>query len=239
MQEHLVGPMTHDEAHRRMAIEGYLLNELAPEERDAFEEHYFSCAECALELQMTAAFLDQVKAELPHMQFASGTAPASNPGQSPRAHWWSGWNPVWVPALVCLLLVSVLLNVGQQRSMVRAAAAFQSPHLLPSLSLLRSNARAGSLPVLRASAKEPLLLYVDIPGDSGYSSYRAALYTPLGGREWSLNIPASAVTDTVPLQLSPPRQGSGVYTLRIEGLSAENTSPATVEELPFRLQIQP
>ena len=39
--------MNHTEAVEQMAAEGYLLNELTPDARDAFEEHVFDCAECA------------------------------------------------------------------------------------------------------------------------------------------------------------------------------------------------
>jgi anti-sigma factor RsiW len=39
--------MSHDQAVATMAAERYLLDELPEAERDAFEEHYFSCPECA------------------------------------------------------------------------------------------------------------------------------------------------------------------------------------------------
>jgi len=39
--------MSHDQAVATMATERYLLDELTEVERDAFEEHYFSCPECA------------------------------------------------------------------------------------------------------------------------------------------------------------------------------------------------
>ncbi|HEY7291962.1 MAG TPA: zf-HC2 domain-containing protein [Vicinamibacterales bacterium] len=39
--------MEHQEAVRTLASERYLLGEMTEAERDSFEEHYFSCAECA------------------------------------------------------------------------------------------------------------------------------------------------------------------------------------------------
>jgi anti-sigma factor RsiW len=39
--------MDHEEAMRINAPEGYLLNDLTPSERDAFETHMFSCVLCA------------------------------------------------------------------------------------------------------------------------------------------------------------------------------------------------
>ncbi|HEX7155088.1 MAG TPA: zf-HC2 domain-containing protein [Thermoanaerobaculia bacterium] len=39
--------MNHADAIEKLAAERYLLNELSPQERDAFEEHYFDCPVCA------------------------------------------------------------------------------------------------------------------------------------------------------------------------------------------------
>jgi hypothetical protein len=44
--------MTHEEAVMTMASERYLLDEMADTERDAFEEHYFTCPECADEVRV-------------------------------------------------------------------------------------------------------------------------------------------------------------------------------------------
>jgi len=48
--------MEHDRAVESHAVERYLLREMPPEERDAFEEHYFSCAECCEEMRAAARF---------------------------------------------------------------------------------------------------------------------------------------------------------------------------------------
>src|SRR5579859_7140734 len=39
--------MNHEEAIRMMGTEQYLLNELSPELREQFEEHFFDCGICA------------------------------------------------------------------------------------------------------------------------------------------------------------------------------------------------
>ena len=43
---------------RLQAAEKYVLGELAEELREAYEEHYFDCQECATEVIATAAFVD-------------------------------------------------------------------------------------------------------------------------------------------------------------------------------------
>ena len=43
------------------ASERYLLDEMSQDERDQFEEHYFSCVECADEVRAVFAFADNAK----------------------------------------------------------------------------------------------------------------------------------------------------------------------------------
>ena len=64
--------MTHHEAVETMAAERYLLEEMADAERQLFEDHYFSCTDCASDLHTTAAMLEGVRAG-----FAQ-SAPVSN-----------------------------------------------------------------------------------------------------------------------------------------------------------------
>ncbi|HOL70717.1 MAG TPA: zf-HC2 domain-containing protein [Bryobacteraceae bacterium] len=56
--------MNHREAVERQAADKYLLNELSPAERSAFEEHYFECPECAAEVEAGAAFAANARAVL-------------------------------------------------------------------------------------------------------------------------------------------------------------------------------
>src|SRR5690349_18926838 len=54
--------MQHQEAVDTLACERYLLGEMADAERDAFEEHYFACAECADDVRAGAAMKNGVRA---------------------------------------------------------------------------------------------------------------------------------------------------------------------------------
>ena len=51
--------MNHSEALKEMAAERYLLDELSPEARDAFEEHMFDCPDCALDVRSGSAFIGE------------------------------------------------------------------------------------------------------------------------------------------------------------------------------------
>ncbi len=56
--------MDHNEALRLHAVEKYVLGELPPSLRDEFEEHFFECQECALDVNEAAEFVDNVRAVL-------------------------------------------------------------------------------------------------------------------------------------------------------------------------------
>jgi hypothetical protein len=50
--------MDHDEAVRIYAAEKYILGDLSPVLREEYEEHFFACLACALEVKAAAAFVD-------------------------------------------------------------------------------------------------------------------------------------------------------------------------------------
>lgn len=50
--------MDHNEALASKATERYMLDELPPEERDAFEEHFFDCSECAFDVRSAVQMVD-------------------------------------------------------------------------------------------------------------------------------------------------------------------------------------
>ena len=53
--------MEHTEAMRVQAAVKYVLGELPQAERDSFEEHYFDCGKCGLDVQAAAAFADTAR----------------------------------------------------------------------------------------------------------------------------------------------------------------------------------
>ena len=56
--------MTHKDAVDTTAVERYLLGEMSDTDRLMFEEHYFSCAECAEELRSAASMLEGARSGL-------------------------------------------------------------------------------------------------------------------------------------------------------------------------------
>jgi hypothetical protein len=63
--------MSHEEALCILAAERYLLSEFDNRLREAFEEHFFDCSDCAADLRAGATFLDALK----HLPSATQTPP--------------------------------------------------------------------------------------------------------------------------------------------------------------------
>src|SRR5437660_4717697 len=53
--------MTHDEAKKLMAAEAYILDDLETAERNAFEEHFFDCTDCAADVLDAAKIADGIR----------------------------------------------------------------------------------------------------------------------------------------------------------------------------------
>jgi hypothetical protein len=108
--------MDHTAVVRERTTERYLLNELDSEVRNEFEEHYFDCPECALDVSAVSQFVEQSKLVLAENSGPVPTLLTSGPG--PVKYGWSkyGWfkygSLAWLrpafaaPALALLLSFS-------------------------------------------------------------------------------------------------------------------------------------
>jgi hypothetical protein len=230
--------MDHSEAIRLMAAEKYLLDELDAELREGFEEHFFECQECALDVRSGTAFFEHSKVLLarPAMDPLREFVPVPSPVPRPGPRW---LRPVLlVPIFAVLLAVIGYQNLITFPKMTGSLAAGKSPELLASASLINVTRGNGNQPVVAARSGQPFLLYVDVTPDSRFSSYQAELLGPAGNSEWSLAIPAEKAKDTLPIRVPPPRDGAGMYTLVIHGVNASDQAGAEVGRYPFELKIE-
>ena len=226
--------MDHDVVVRQKMTERYLLGELDPEARHEFEEHFFDCPDCALDVRAAARFVEQSK-----MVLAEKSEPVSTslPLPAPvRAR--PGWLAWLRPAFAAPVMVLLLAVIGYQNLVTyrQLHQALNSPRVLPWASVnVGTWGSAGS--VIQAPPGEGFLLFVRIPPDSIYTKYMAELYNPGGKLEWSLTIPASSAQDQWPVQVPGANREAGTYSLRVHGLTATGESKE-VGRASFELQIQ-
>jgi hypothetical protein len=103
--------MDHNLASETYAAERYLLGEMPAEERDEFEEHFFSCRVCGEDVQIASMFIDNAKAV--YRERALQASPALKQAMLWR-EWlrrdWIGWLrlPVTAPTFAALALAAVV-----------------------------------------------------------------------------------------------------------------------------------
>jgi hypothetical protein len=213
--------MDHSEAVRLMATERYLLGELSTETREAFEEHFFECQECALDVRAGAALVDEAKYQLA-AAIPIPAAAAAGP-KPPRRDWFAWMRPAFaVPAFAALLLLVGYQNFATIPSLRSAA---RQPRLAP-WAMLHVGTRDGApLPVV-ADHHSGATLVIDVPDMAAYSSFAFTLQDPQGKAFWTTTMPAApAPNGEEPLSLVVPGMGlqPGSFTLTITGISAQGS----------------
>lgn len=209
--------MNHEEAIQEMATERYLLDEMSPELREAFEEHMFDCMECAFDVRAGNVFLDEAKVQLPQIaaQKPVVEAPRTAPAREKKSWWsWLTMPALAAPAFAALVAVIAFQNLSTIPSLRTAAT---EPRII-SPSSLHADTRGGETLVLQADRKQGVDVLIDVP--QGYSSYEVALNDPQGKRFWAATV---AAPETGTLSLSIPGEGlqQGSYTLNLAGLSSQ------------------
>ena len=221
--------MDHDLAVKSQACEKYLLAELSPELRDAFEEHYFSCAECATQLRIAAEVIgagQQIFAETP--------APVVLERAVPELGIWSRWLR---PAFAIPVLAGLLLVVGYQNLVIiPRLKESQSPRVLAMFSLIAANTRGERTPEFVARPDEPMGLYVDVPADPAYSVYDIRLQDPTGKTTPIRSISYAEAQKTQVMIVNPDTR-PGNYVIVISGRAASGEATAAAKELA-RLQFE-
>lgn len=95
--------MTHQEIQEGEIIERYVRRQLPPEERRAFQEHYFACEECFEQVQTTARFITAVRQ-------ASRKGLLAESAAKPVAWWASLFTPALGFAAATALLLVVIFG---------------------------------------------------------------------------------------------------------------------------------
>jgi hypothetical protein len=197
--------MEHAEAKDTHATDRYLLGELNAAEADAFEEHYFDCAQCAEELRNGMQFMDGGR-KLAREENAPEPAIAPVvPIAGRRSR-----RMTWIPAAVAAVLV---LAIGTPLLMKQRTAGAPSFEVASQHSFLLSESRsAGTVPTLNGNA--PIVLWADVPSEPTYSRYEARLHQP-GGKVLTLPFTPDPNGEATPLTVRG--LGAGSHELVIVG----------------------
>jgi len=225
--------MDHIAVVREKMTEKYLLDELDGDLRDEFEQHYFDCPECALDVQAGVHFIEHSKDVL--AEKPEPVPVRARPVPVRQSSGWFGFS--WFrPAFAAPVFALLLAVVGYQNLVtVPGLRAQLQPQVLPMVPVNAGTWGAGG-PANTVPAGKGLLLLVRIPQDSAYVRYTADLYNPAGKLECSLAIPATAGQDRWPVSLPTVNRMAGTYTMTVHGITATGESKDLGTS--FELQIQ-
>ena len=196
--------MEHAEAKKNQAIDRYLLGELDAAEADAFEEHYFDCAECAEELRSGMQFMDGGR----KLVLAESAQPAMAPVVPMER---PSRRMIWIPAAAAAALVLALATpmlMNQQRAVEGPSFEVATQHSF----LLSESRSAGEVPTLNGNT--PIVLWADVPSEPTYSRYEARLVPP-DGKAIVLPFTPDPSGDATPLTVRG--LGAGPHELVIVG----------------------
>jgi hypothetical protein len=227
--------MDHSFAIENHTAERYLLNELDEVERDAYEEHFFCCPECADEIKSASDFIEAARHAVQNELKAEIYSHAAR--RSIWGSWLNGWRSMLqpFPAAACALLVAVAGLAGYQNSVT-----------IPRLSQAASAQLITVAPILRDSRAEIKVITIPKGGSfalpfeippANYRSYEASVVTASGVKKLSLsNI--SAVEAKNPLTIFVPVGAlePGRYAVLVEGVNEKTREE--VNRFPFELKFQ-
>ncbi|HEY9127177.1 MAG TPA: zf-HC2 domain-containing protein, partial [Acidobacteriaceae bacterium] len=155
--------MNHAEAVGQMATERYLLGELSPELRDAFEEHFFECPECAMDVRAAALFIDEAKEQLPELTGPLAVPSAERQPAAVKEKKSAWWSTLLRPALAAPVFAALIAVVGYQNIVTLPAlrVAASEPQLAPTV-YLHDGTRGAEGPIA-IDPKHGIVLTVDRP----------------------------------------------------------------------------
>lgn len=208
--------MNHEQAIQEMATERYLLDELSPELREAFEEHMFDCPECAFDVRAGNVFFSEAKAQLPELTKQAAAEAPRTERPNGKKPWWSFLTmPAFAaPVFAALLSVVVFQNVSTIPSLRFAAT---EPRIIAPSSL-HADTRGAEATAVQADRKQGAAVLIDFP--QGYASFEVSLNDPQGKQVWTRSV---AAPEAGTLTLSIPGMGlkEGSYTLNLAGISPQ------------------
>lgn len=223
--------MDHNEAVKSNAAEKYFLGELPSPEREAFEEHFFDCMDCAADVKATAILVDNVREAL---RTAPGLIKKSPTRETGGFLNW--WRPAYSFAAMALLLITVGYQNFVQIPQLHRQTLTQA-EALPSFSLVTAGSRgaAGALEVT-VRANTPFGLYVDIPSDPSFTRYSADILTQSGDLKFSVPITTEQTQNTVQLLVPGALLREGQYDVVIHGYKVDSQGVQEIARHPFVLR---
>lgn len=229
--------MDHLEAKRLHAAEKYVLGELTADQRDAYEEHYFDCAECAEDVKATVTFFSAGREV-----FREEPVPVAPKELAPRSRWTSWFRPmIAIPAIAVLLLVINYYSRTSKPQIGVITAPGQTILSSPSFGLRGGDRLENEKTVVQVHGKDLVQLHFDfVPSQTqSFSSYAGELQDSASRVLLQFGIPPDRVNKEVNLIVPSGLLHPGDYTLTVFGRDASSSAKIPVTKFSFAVQNNP
>lgn len=227
--------MDHNEAIRLQAAEKYILGELAPEIRNAYEDHYFDCPECAKDVHATAAFAGTTREAFRQEKWADA---AKTPDRVLEGSF--AWlRPiVAVPAFAVLLLIVAYQNTVTIPRAKEAAMRGAGQLITSTFSLQTANMRGGEELKVQVRPKESFALKFDFTPKKAYESYVCRLEDESGRSVLEEGVPGTSINQEAQFVVPAGRVKPGKHSLVFMGVPGSREQGNREEVLRLRFTVE-
>ncbi len=227
--------MDHEYVTENRSVERYLLGELSDHDRDEFEEHYFSCPECAEAVRNGAYFADNAHSVAkektrtdtsPPNEAVPGSVPGAVTEMKARQHpslWHRMAAPVGVAAAVTIAILGYQNLTG---------GASERPHIL-ARTVLEPAARGEEQAVTLTRGQKSIVLKLDVNSDEPFAHYRVDIQTQ-DGRSIMHDTGDKGADGALEIEVPSAELPPGHYILLVHGqndLSSANSGGAPAPEI--------
>lgn len=188
--------MEHAEAVETMAAERYLMDEMTPEDRDAFEEHFFGCSVCAADVVDTSRVRAAIATDRPMA--------AQLPRRAARMP--------WIAAAVTTVILAGY-PIAQNLALRQAISLTRQPHVVDSV-FLDAGSRGGGV-AAGHSASTAFTVDFEIPPQQGAQKYVVQLVDSAGRVHSSYSVAADAAVDAQHLLCPAGSLPPGRYQIEV------------------------
>ncbi len=212
--------MSHEQAVRSQAVERYELGELTPEEREAFEGHYFDCSACFEQVKLGAQFLHHAREVLDPEPEKGWLARVLGDLRRPA------------PAFATAMLVGAIgINVYQQIQIAEA----RSPRVEAHYVLAPARGSRSAAKVMKVARDSRLSLGLEFTPDARYTSYRAQIVSESKSLVLEFAVPPQVPDSSLAIAFPADKLEAGKYSVIIKGTTPDG-AVEKVGESPFELQ---
>jgi hypothetical protein len=233
--------MDHKEAVELQLAVKYVLGELAPVQRDEYEDHYMDCPECAKDVYAAAALTDTSREVF--RQEGRSEAPAPD-RRSVRGRARGGWFAAWLrpvvaaPVFAALLIVIAYQNVITIPQAKQEAARGAGQVFTSVFSLQMANTRGGEEVKIRVHPNESFGLKFDFTPAKALDSYLCQLQDESGRVLVQTNLPGSSRNQEAEFAVRGGLVKPGKYNLVFTGVAGANGQRTQEEVLRLGFSIE-